>query len=213
MRTREKNQMEQGRLGRTGILFIVCILMLMATGCARNTEDPGTPPAAILNSDSVGSSDNSADSSASESSTEYGAEMEKAVSVRIGDEGEKDWYITMYNNDAANTMLDYLTSSQLRFPTYTYEEEAGFVAQTVQGSYTRNDEVTVKDIKAGELYLFSDGQLRLYFKDVAGANITATPVGYFEETDGLAEAVPEAYESNLGDSWGVSVYFLITKRI
>ena len=54
----------------------------------------------------------------------------------------------------------------------------------------------IANVKTGELYLFSDGQLRFYFKDMEGANITATPVGYYTDTDGLTEAVQEAYESN-----------------
>ena len=62
-------------------------------------------------------------------------------------------------------------------------------------------------------YLSGDGQLRFYFKDVEGANITATPVGYYIDTEGLADAVQEAYETNLGDTWGVDVYFWITKTI
>ena len=59
----------------------------------------------------------------------------------------------------------------------------------------------------------NSGQLRLYFKDMDGVNITATPVGYYAETEGLTEAVQEAYESNRGDTWGVEVYFQITKII
>lgn len=47
----------------------------------------------------------------------------------------------------------------------------------------------------------------LYFKDVAGANVTATPIGYYADTNGLADAVIEAYLSNIGDVWGVDVYF------
>ena len=110
-------------------------------------------------------------------------------------------------------MLDYLSGSPLLFPTYTYEEEQGFVAQNVRGSYTRDDETTVTDIRTGELYLFSGGQLRFYFKDVTGANITATPIGCYTDTEGLADAVMDAYQSNLGDTWGVDVYFVITKSI
>ena len=119
----------------------------------------------------------------------------------------------MYNNDAAATMLGYLSGSPLLFPTYTYEEEQGFVAQSVRGTYTRDDETTIVDIKAGELYLFSGGQLRFYFKDVEGANITATPIGYYNDTEGLTDAVIDAYQSNLDDVWNVDVYFLITKTI
>ena len=87
------------------------------------------------------------------------------------------------------------------------------MAQSVRGSYSRDDEVTVADVKCGELYLFSGGQLRFYFKDVEGANITATPIGYYTDTEGLTEAVQEAYESNIGDVWGVDVYFIITKNV
>lgn len=59
---------------------------------------------------------------------------------------------------------------------------------------------------------FSGGQLRLYFKDVPGANITATPVGVFADPSVLNEAVKSAYENNKGDIWGVEVYFWITKN-
>lgn len=138
--------------------------------------------------------------------------LEDAVSIRIGQGTEKVWSINMYDNAAVDTMLGYLSNSELLFPTYTYSDADGLVGQNIRGRYTRDDEILVTDIKAGELYLFSDGQLRLYFKDISGANITATPVGYVAEADGITEAVQNAYESNLGDSWGVDVYFLIKKN-
>ena len=110
-------------------------------------------------------------------------------------------------------MLDYLSGQPLLFPTYTYSDEEGFVGQSIRGNYTRDDENTITDIHAGELYLFSGGQLRLYFKDMAGANITATPVGYVVEAGDIPETVQNAYESNRNDTWGVDVYFWITKHI
>ena len=61
------------------------------------------------------------------------------------------------------------------------------------------------------IYLLSGGQLRLYFKDAAGANITAAPVGYFTETNDLTDTVKADYEVNRGNTWGVDVYFSITK--
>ena len=64
-------------------------------------------------------------------------------SVRIGQGESKNWAANMYNNAASVTMPDYLSGSPLLFPTYTYEEEGGFVAQNVRGSYTRDDETTV----------------------------------------------------------------------
>ena len=183
--------------------------MLALTGCESQTEDPGTPPPDIINpSGDPGSSQSGSGGTAYE-----GDILENAVSVRIGRDGRKDWQVDMYNNAAATTMLGYLSGSGLLFPTYTYEEELGFVAQNVRGSYARDDETTVADVKAGELYLFSGGQLRFYFKDVTGANITATPIGYYTDTEGLADAVMDAYQSNLGDTWGVDVYFVITKNI
>lgn len=186
-------------------------------GNAGNSEDPGAPPADVINQNGAeGTSANgSADENSQNENNESAAEgdiLENAVSVQIGKEGKKDWAVNMYNNDAAKTMLDYLSDSELLFPTYTYEEEEGFVAQNVRGTYTRDDETTITDVKAGELYLFSGGQLRFYFKDMAGANITATPVGYYADTEGLTEAVQDAYESNKGDTWGVEVYFLIKKN-
>ena len=204
------------------ILFTAIILSITAlTGCNSKPADPGPPPSNVINSgSSTGDiNSNSADNgmSGTQSSAPQGADsgkiLENAVSVRIGNGGKKDWYINMYDNAASRTMLGYLSSSEMRFPTYNYDGEHGFVSQSVRGSYTRDDEITVEDVKAGELYLFSGGQLRFYFKDSAGVNITATPVGYYVETDGLADAVTDAYTSNIGDVWNVDVYFNIRKRI
>ena len=205
---------------KNNILITVLVLIVSVTaitGCGSRTEDPGPPPADVINPEDSGntSADKSigddAPSESVETSDESGI-LENAVSVRIGRDGKTDWTVDMYNNDAAETMLGYLSDSELLFPTYTYDEEQGFVAQNVRGNYSRDDEITIDDVKTGELYLFSGGQLRLYFKDMEGANITATPVGYYTDTEGLTEAVQEAYESNLDDTWGVDVYFWITKK-
>ena len=186
------------------LLLIVCVAAL--AGCGAKTEDPGPPPEEIVNPSDGAAGENNG--------TAYeGDILENAVTVQIGRNGQKDWSIDMYDNDAAATMLGYLSSSGLLFPTYTYEEEQGFVAQSVRGSYTKDGETTIADVKAGELYLFSGGQLRFYFKDVDGANITATPIGYYTDTEGLAEAVKDAYEAELGNVWGVDVYFVITKNM
>lgn len=198
------------------LLFIISMAAL--AGCASQSEDPGTPPDEVIRQDTSGDAsengDTSGDSQSGNSDSSYeGDVLENAVSVQIGKKGKKDWAVNMYNNDAAITMLDYLSNSELLFPTYTYDDEEGFVAQNVRGTYTRDDETTITDVKAGELYLFSGGQLRFYFKDMEGANITATPVGYYTDTEGLTEAVQDAYESNKGDTWGVEVYFLIKKMI
>lgn len=200
----------------TALLLIVS--MAAFTGCGSQTEDPGPPPADIINPDN--SEDTTAEDSigddaqnVNDGTSDENDILENAVSVRIGRDGQTEWLIDMYNNAAAETMLGYLSGSGLLFPTYTYDEEQGFVAQNVRGNYSRDDDETIGDIQAGDLYLFGDGQLRLYFKDVEGADITATPVGYFAETEGLAETVQEAYESNRDDVWGVDVYFIITKKI
>lgn len=200
----------------TALLLIVS--MAAFTGCGSQTEDPGPPPADIINPDN--SEDTTAEDSigddaqnVNDGTSDENDILENAVSVRIGRDGQTEWLIDMYNNAAAETMLGYLSGSGLLFPTYTYDEEQGFVAQNVRGNYSRDNETTIDDIQAGDLYLFGDGQLRLYFKDVEGADITATPVGYFTETEGLAETVQEAYESNRDDVWGVDVYFIITKKI
>ena len=200
----------------TALLLIVS--MTAFTGCGSQTEDPGPPPADVINPENSGNTsvENSTGDSTQNENDETSDEsdiLENAVSVRIGRDGKTDWSVDMYNNDAAETMLGYLSGSGLLFPTYTYNEEQGFVAQNVRGNYSRDDETTIADVKTGELYLFSGGQLRFYFKDIEGADITATPVGYYTDTEGLAEAVQEAYESNKGDVWGVDVYFWITKNI
>ena len=199
-------------------VLLLIVSMTAFTGCGSQTEDPGPPPADVINPENSGntSAENSTGDGTQNENDETSDEsdiLENAVSVRIGRNGKTDWSVDMYNNDAAETMLGYLSGSGLLFPTYTYNEEEGFVAQNVRGNYSRDDEATIGDIQAGDLYLFGDGQLRLYFKDMEGANITATPVGYFVETEGLTETVQEAYESNRDDVWGVDVYFVITKKI
>ena len=203
--------------------LLLTVSFAALAGCSSQPEDPGTPPENIINpgnsEDTSSSSNNSSNgtsttaTSGNDGTANVSDVLENAVSVRIGRDGQKDWQVDMYNNAAALTMLDYLSGSGLLFPTYTYEEEQGFVAQSIRGTYSRDDETTVADVKAGELYLFSGGQLRFYFKDVAGANITATPVGYYTDTEGLADAVIDAYQSNIGDTWGVDVYFVITKTM
>ena len=197
-------------------LLLVCNVTLLS-GCSGRTEDPGEPPAEVVNpgqsSEDTDLDNNSSEESDTGSAGDSGEVLENAISVRIGRDGTKEWNVDMYNNGAAMTMLDYLSGSALLFPTYTYDEEEGFVAQNVRGNYTRDDEQEIADVKAGELYLFSGGQLRFYFKEMEGVNITATPVGYYTDVEGLTEAVQEAYESNLDDTWGVDVYFWITKTL
>ncbi len=192
---------------------LMIVTMFVFTGCQNERSDPGTPPVDVIHpsaSDS-GNAENTENENTNPSSGS-GEIMEDAISVRIGRDSSDELSVNMIDNAAVSTMLGYLSDSALLFPTYTYDEDAGFVGQNVRGNYTRDDEVTVTDIKCGELYLFSDGQLRLYFKDVPGANITATPVGAFADTSVVQEAVKNAYESNKGDTWGVEVYFWITKN-
>ena len=189
------------------ILAAITVLGLsVLSGCGADTVNPGEPPAEVVNGGNTVMDD-------AESGDIYEGEiLTHAISVRIGRDGTEEWNVDMYNNDAALTMLDYLSGSALLFPTYTYDEEGGFVAQSVRGNYTRDGEQTITDVKTGELYLLNGGQLRFYFKDMEGANITATPIGYYTDVEGLAEAVQGAYTSNLDDTWGVDVYFWITKN-
>ena len=184
---------------------LMAVLLIASTaafaGCDNSVSDPGTPPEEVIRPQQSETSDNSNSNSGKTENistendrSEIGEEnsdglLIDAVSVRIGQNGKTDYSITMYDNAEANTMLDYLSGSPLLFPTYTYDVEQGFVAQTVRGSYERDDEITVTDVHAGELYLFNGSQLRFYFKDVEDANITATPIGYFVESGDLADAV------------------------
>ena len=200
------------------MVLLLVISMAALAGCGSQTEDPGPPPSDVINSgNSVkpSSDSNTGDDTQnenSEASDESGI-LENAVSVVIGRDGQTEWNVNMYDNDAAWTMLGYLSDSGLLFPTYTYDDDGGFVAQSIRGTYSRDDETTIADVNAGELYLFNGGQLRFYFKDMEGVNITATPVGYYTDTEGLTEAVQDAYYSNLDDTWGVDVYFWITKKM
>lgn len=192
-------------------LFIEIMLlgMLGLTACANKAENPGEPP-----KDVVGENDVSGGNKENNQNQTYEGEMlSNAVTARIGVDGDEEWGIDMYNIPVSLTMLDYLTASEMRFPTYTYDEEQGYVAQNIRGSYSRDYEETIADVHVGELYLFSDGQLRLYFKDIIGANITATPVGRYEVTENLPETIMKAYEENRGDTWNVDVYFLLKKNI
>lgn len=213
-------------------LLTLCLIALV--GCQPAVEDPGAPPESVINIEAEAppvdaSVDNAqpadtaipaqpeletepAQQPVDDDATGAGAVLENVVTVRIGQDGETDYAIDMYDNAAVMTMLDYLTGSALLFPTYTYSEDEGFVGQDIRGNYTRDDEVTIPDVHAGELYLFSGGQLRFYFKDVPGANITATPVGYAQDAAAASAEIPVAYEDNQGDTWGVDVYFWITKN-
>ena len=198
---------------KTLVLLMALLMTFSAvlSGCGSKTEDPGPPPEDVIAPESASSGSSEAAEENSEDAS--GGEMlESAVQVSIGQGGGKTYTVDMYNNAAVNTMLGYL-SGTLLFPSTEYDEEQGFAAHNIRGSYTQDDEITVTDIKAGEIYLFSGGQLRLYFKDIDGANITATPVGYFTETDDLTETVIADHEANRDDPWGVEVYFSITKLI
>ena len=207
----------------TMVFLLLALCMAIFAGCSSQPENPGPPPEEVVNpngseeeTEAEGTDATAAPEDEQEGNDETASRsdvLENAVSVRIGQRDPKNWSVDMYDNAASQTMLNYLSSSGLLFPTYTYDEEQGFVAQSIRGSYSRDDETTVSDVKAGELYLFSGGQLRFYFKDAPDANITATPVGYYADTEGLTEAVQTAYESNKGDMWGVDVYFIISKNI
>lgn len=219
---------------KTILAALLLLSMLALAACTPEASDPGAPPEDVINSEVSGTAepgspnaspeengnpdasgavdDENTDTQAGGNAAYDGELLEGAISIRVGRNGQTEFSADMYNNDAATTMLDYLSNDALLFPTYTYDEEQGFVGQSVRGNYARDGEVTIADIRAGELYLFSGGQLRLYFKDAEGANITATPVGYFSDSE-LSQAVQEAYEANLGDSWGVDVYFWITKTL
>lgn len=202
------------------LLLVLCVLAL--AGCSQKEENREEPPEEVLhpqNGKDEGSTGEDAESSpenAQEASEQDGAEKEGnmlkgAVGVKIGLDDDTQYMLDMHDNKQVQTMLGYLSESEMRFPTYTYEAEEGYVAQDIRGSYSRDDEETIHDIQAGELYLFSDGQLRLYFKDVPGADIKATPVGHFADCEDITKKVEDAYEANRDDSWGVEVYFLLTK--
>lgn len=196
------------------VTVIMCISVAGMAGCGNSEKHVEAPPEDVINPEGAGSNNNNTDNSTDNNASGEGGEViSDAVTVKIGLNDDTGYTIDMYNNAASETILGYLSGEEMRFPAYTYEEDDGYVAQDIRGSYTRDDEKEVSQIKAGGLYLFSDGQLRLYFKDVADAGITATPVGYFPDTDNITELVQNAYKENRDDSWGVEVYFLITKNI
>ncbi len=204
-------------------VLIIAIMATSISACGKSAVDPGEPPAEVIQGNSDLSDNNtSEDQTVSDAnSTEeiiasdensIGEIIASAVGVEIGESRER-LSVDMYNNAASNTMLDYLSGSAMRFPGYTYSDEESYVAQHVRGNYTRDDEIEIADVAAGDLYLFSDGQLRLYFRDMQDVNITATPIGYFEDRSNIEKYVTEDYAANRDDSWGVEVYFMITKLI
>lgn len=199
------------------ISYLLAAMLVMSTavmgGCSSSeTADPGTPPEEIISPRDKASKDDNGTDTATTTEEDFGEFIPNAVSVKVGKKGKTNYGVTMYDNDAARTMLDYLPDDDLLFPTYTYDDEQGFVGQSVRGEYTRDYEVTVTEVHAGELFLFSGNQLRLYFKDAENVDITATPIGFFSSAEDLTEAVEEAYNDNKGDTWGVEVYFIITKK-
>lgn len=208
-----------GKKSRCLWILLVLVSVLVFGGCSQKEENRGEPPKEVLHpqENNVGDGAGGSQESESESSKQGSTGTESdiltgVVAVKIGLNDDTEYLVDMYNNRQVQTILGYLSDSEMRFPTYTYEEEEGYVAQNIRGNYSRDDEVTISDIHAGELYLFSDGQLRLYFKDVTGAEIKATPVGHFTDCDDITKRVEDAYEENRDDSWGVEVYFLIKKR-
>lgn len=209
------------------ISYLLAAVLIMSTavmgGCANETADPGIPPEEIVSprdktsngntdtkTDTGTGTDAAADTTAAEEE-DFGDLIKNVLSVQIGKKGKINYGVTIYDNDAANAMVSYITDSSVLFPSYTYDDEQGFVAQSVRGEYTRDDEVTVTEVHAGELFLFSGNQLRLYFKDEENVDITATPIGFLTPADSITDAVHDAYEDNKGDTWGVEVYFIISK--
>ena len=101
--------------------LLVIVNMIAFTGCGSKTEDPGPPPADVINPENSGdmfSEESTSDSVQNENSETSGESdiLENSVSVRIGRDGKTDWSVNMYNNDAAETMLGYLSGSGLLFP-------------------------------------------------------------------------------------------------
>lgn len=197
-----------GKMSKWLGMLLLLVGVLAFAGCSQREENREEPPEEVLHPQEESTSESSEQGSAGQE----GGTLEGAVAVKIGLEDDTQYLVDMYNNKQVQTMLGYLSDSEMRFPTYTYEESEGYVAQNIRGNYSRDDEVTVSDIYAGELYLFSDGQLRMYFKDVKGADIQATPVGRFADCDDITKKVEDAYKANRDDSWGVEVYFLLTKK-
>lgn len=193
--------------------IIIGICVFCFVGCGQEQKQVETPPEEVLHPNGSSEENDTKENDNADAKTSYdGSLLSGAVTAKIGLNNDTEYTIDMYNNAAVDTILGYLSEEEMRFPTYTFEEKDGYVAQNIRGTYSRDDEVEVTKIHAGELYLFSDGQLRLYFKDIEDAGITVTPVGKFSGVDNITELVQKAYEENKDDSWGVEVYFLIKKN-
>lgn len=193
-------------------VLVITIMVASLSACGKSDADPGAPPLEVIQGSSASPQDNTSEDQIAGDEDFTGEIITSAVGVKIGSSGEQ-LSVDMYNNAASNIMLDYLSASEMRFPGYTYSDEESYVAQHVRGNYTRDDEIEIADVQAGDMYLFSDGQLRLYFRDMQGVNIKATPIGYFQDRSNIEKYVTEDYAANRDDSWGVEVYFMITKLI
>lgn len=178
----------------------LCVLAAGFAAAQTKSQNPGTPPESVLRP------------AGNPSEKDSPAEKRKAVTVQVGRDTGPRYQVTMAGNAAARTMLGYLSSADMLFPAYVYDENAGYVAQRIRGSYTNGDETTVTDIRAGELYLVSGGQLRLYFRDAAGVNLRATPVGRLENAANIGQDISKSHNDNKGDYWGVEVYFHLRKN-
>ena len=121
---------QSGQEGGMNMKKITTLLMTLAlsismtalTGCSSQVEDPGPPPPEVINPDNPTApfpDGNTEDGTQDGNSKTTGEEsiLENAISVVIGRDGQTGWNVNMYDNDAAWTMLGYLSDSGLLFPT------------------------------------------------------------------------------------------------
>ena len=139
------------------IVLACCVGIVTAAGCAADKKVAEEPPQAVLHPENAGNAADNSSSAANIQSAGTGGTWQApydgtvrsgAVTAKIGLNDDTEYTIDMYNTAAADTILGYLTESEMRFPTYTYSEAGGYVAQNIRGTYTRDDEQDIGEIHA-----------------------------------------------------------------
>lgn len=190
------------------VLSLVLVSGVMLAGCANSSQDNSSDDSVVsARDDSSGSSDISAppseDVSAENSSAAEGDTDKQAaeLTARFGYEG-KSFTLYLYDNDTAAAIARHVGSSSWNLPIYHYDDFDNWEVMQYYDIPSRYEipsapeEITSE--KAGEVYYSEPNRIILFYHD-AEVSAEYTPVGYFDATDELIEAV----ENNpVLEGWG-----------
>ncbi len=118
------------------LLLTVCVgfFTIIGSGCGKEEKEIKEPPKEVLQPEDASDKSSELNNESKDKDNKNSTKeiLEQAVTINIGLNNDKDYTIDMYNNDAATTILGYLSDSKMRFPTYTYEEDGGYVEQNIR---------------------------------------------------------------------------------